>query len=172
MARRSLLLLFTIVFSSESFADSFCTFSVIYDGIYFCSLNNANIQAETDVLVIGGDHIPGYNDSNVTYLDIDVSSTVRVLNNEIFARFQNLETLAIASVELEKFSDRAFGSCSELTELIIGQNPLPTLQARVFSNCTKLEFLLILSSALSDISQEAFHGLYNLESCFELQQNW
>lgn len=165
MARLALLFLVSTVFSSKSSADPSCTFSEDYfDDItatYSCNLVDTSIQSDSDVLLIGGDHVPGYGDLNVTSVTIDTSSIVRVLNNEIFAKFENLERLTIESVRLERFGDQAFGSCSELVELIVNENPLSTLQARVFANCTKLERIEIWDS-LNNISREAFFGLKNL----------
>lgn len=170
MARVAFLLLCLTVFSSEVVADPFCRFYVDATGRYSCDLYDANIQSESDVLVFEGVHIPGYGDSRVTRVYIDVSSTVRVLNNEICVKFGNLEYLTIASVQLERFSNQAFGPCSQLTELIVAQNPLSTLQANIFENSPRLVFLMFIN-ALNNISRESFHGLYNLEGLFLSDNN-
>lgn len=153
------ILIILAVFSTGSFADPYCIFS-IRNGRYSCDLYNANIQSESDELTFDGIHMTDYGNINVTSARV-LLSVVKVLNNEILVKFPNLQRLEITLVQLERISDSAFGSCSELTEINIAKNPLSALQARVFANCQKLESIQIRSS-LSDISPEAFHGLGNL----------
>lgn len=145
----------------ESSAAS-CNFYYNING-YNCDLYDVSVQSESDMLEITGNHLEGYNNTRVDFVNV-LNHTMAVLHKNILETFPNVQSLTISSIGLQRIPDQAFGWCSKLEYLFIEPNPLTTLQAGVFGNCNELTGIYIRNGNLKDVSPTVFHGLGKLRA--------
>lgn len=160
MNKRLTILLFLAFIRGSSAAS--CWFYYNING-YNCDLYDVNVQTESDVLEITGEHEPNYNNSRVDYVTI-LNLTMVVLHKNVLEIFPNVQQIKISSIGLQRFPDQAFGACSRLTNLDVEPNPLTTLQAGVFASCSELTGIYFRNGNLKEVSPEAFHGLGKLRA--------
>lgn len=129
---------------------------------YSCTLSNVDIRNESDDLNITSNHLPEYNDFNVTLLRI-ASTTMEVFQPTVMQKFPNICQLTIFETNLREISSSAFDSCDALATLIIEGNMITTLPPRLFQNCRSLRTLTLLRNfQLQDVTSESFLGLEGL----------
>lgn len=141
-----------------------CLFADV-SGVYRCLLRNVNVTDENQNIIIGGNHMFGRSNADVTRVDLSVSTTPFIIT-QFFTTFVNLEALIISEVGLTRIQPNAFESAYILNTLALGGNPLRTLNAGAFRGLNKLTALSVYDSELTTINERAFEGLENVDVVF------
>ncbi|KAG5678819.1 hypothetical protein PVAND_008453 [Polypedilum vanderplanki] len=119
-----------------------CTYEVSYKGLYTCILGRVNINSPNQILIITGNHLPGYSDEDVFACIPDFAVTnnnFRFFNGEILRKFHNLKFLQIDSRKLEGFSFNAFTFCSQLQELEFFGGNVTNIYPGLLEHCQNLD---------------------------------
>ncbi|KAG5667332.1 hypothetical protein PVAND_015315 [Polypedilum vanderplanki] len=125
---------------------------------YSCFLIDANITLPNQTLRIVGQHLPDHTDEHVQALFPLTNSKLYFFNGEIMEKFINLQAMRFSSInEIYGFSENAFNSCRQLTELEFGNLLMTTLPNGLFRNCHQLRNFNILSAtSLTSLPSDLF----------------
>lgn len=98
--------------------------------IYACILSGIEIEDNENLnFVFGGDHLPGYDDSQVQVVEI-TASRVPFIITQLFTNFPNLAGLFIHDGGLTRVQSNAFANASNLFQFTVTETPeLQELQA-------------------------------------------
>lgn len=92
-----------------------------------------------------------------------VSSTLRIIPNELFAQASSLKYLDISKCSLRELNLLSFNKAENLLELYMQENELVALEDSYFVHTQKLKLLDISSNRITTINENAFRSLGNLE---------
>jgi Leucine rich repeat len=163
---RCLIILSTLLtFAISQNVNLSCLFAEM-SGVYRCLLRNVNVaDDENQNIIIGGNHMFGRTNEEVTQVDLSTSTTPFIIT-QFFTTFVNLETLIISSSGLTRIQANAFESAQNLVTLAIGGNPLQSLNAEAFLGLNKLTSLSVYDSELANVNERAFEGLELVDILF------
>lgn len=139
-----------------------CTYELSPFGVYACRLINQNIQSESQLEGVGGDHLLRYGDNDVTSL-LQRNSVIRIFPSFLVDRFVNLNLTWLENVQMQQFSSRIV-NCARLGSVFLDNNRIPTLNSHNFFNCSQLTVLSITNSGIENIHEGAFAGLSRLNT--------
>lgn len=137
-----------------------CTYTNSVDG-YMCQLSDANINTETDLLIIEGEHLVGFADEHVTYVLV-FQTNLQFLQSTILDKFVNVKTYLIYNSALRTILDDAFNSCGALDTFYIIQNEITTIPTIVFNNCRNLRITEFDGNRIEAINENMFVGAENI----------
>lgn len=142
-----------------------CSYVVDFDNTtYHCYSFYAHVTSETLPITFQGDHLEGFNDSNVTkfHISIDRFGSFEYLTSAVIERFQNLKYFYVFSPTLVKVAPDAFGDCETLEEIEFQANNISSFD-NVFRNCKNVKTLMLTMREVEDYDKKVFEGLENLE---------
>ena len=147
-----------------------CNFAVS-GGDYICQLYSIQVDdAEVREIVIGGNHLEGRSDDDVTFIMLFNSEVPSILK-QTFETFKRLENLIVHDGGLKRIQRESFLSARNLQRLTITSNKqLKTIPANAFREASKLTHLTLGGNQIETISLVAFSGLRSLRFLF-LGQN-
>lgn len=128
--------------------------------VYTCVLVDQNIQHESDMLTVIGEHSPGMDDGHVRHIRAE-NSTVRVFPTPLINRFLNLEMVMLNDVKMAFFGS-SITNCNRLVHVNIAFNELGIIPSGIFNNCGNMTIFTADSNRITDVVSNAFQGLYNL----------
>ncbi|KAG5670092.1 hypothetical protein PVAND_000376 [Polypedilum vanderplanki] len=140
-----------------------CQFGYQFDGIefedrYTCLLRHIEAYDFGKTITLGGVHVAGRTNANVTYGWVD-SSNVRFIIQSFFTTFVNLQGLQITGSNLQILQPGAFQGANNLKYLTILLNNVRTLEDYSFMGASNLEVIRFWYNNLEQIRQDAFAGL-------------
>lgn len=145
-----------------------CTFEMIGD-MYACQLRGQNIATEGDMLPIQGDHLPEMKNTNVTFLNSDMTSTIEIFPARVIEQFVNLEMVILVDNQMRTFSSKII-NCNALNYVNLLKNKIEKIPSGIFQNCHLLTFLNLGDNRIATIHPEAFTGT-SLTSLFLMNNN-
>ena len=150
-----------IIFTKFSDVQSVeCSFQLSTLGVYSCSINEQIILSEENLLPVTGDHLPGYDNSNVTIL-WSVGSDIQVFPSIVIDEFINLESVILSS-GTRNFKSH-ISNCNNLGILLLLSNRITAISGGIFRNCRRLETLGMINGLINSIDENAFEGLTGLK---------
>lgn len=107
--------------------------------IYSCILSGIEIEDNENLnFVFAGDHLPGYDDSQVQVVEI-TASRVPFIITQLFTNFPNLVGLFIHDGGLTRVQSNAFNNASNLFQFTVTGTPeLQEVQANAFQGASML----------------------------------
>lgn len=154
-----------LVLTSSQNVNLNCFFSDV-NGVYRCLLRVINISDdESQNIIIGGNHIFGRSNANVSRVDV-IDSTTPFIISQLFTTFVNLEILIITASGLQRIQANAFTNAHNLRTLSMGGNPLMTLSHGMFDGLTNLHVLSVFDSDLETVDERTFDPLAAIEILF------
>lgn len=138
-----------------------CNYSMVAFAGYTCTLISQNIQNEMDMAQIGGQHLPGMGDTDVTGLR-QTGSTIQVFPSLIINRFVAMDSVLLSGTGMRLFN-APITNCNTLSSVSIFGAHISSMPQGIFRNCQEM-VLLAISSPINFISLDAFVGLTNLRT--------
>ncbi|CAB1337385.1 unnamed protein product, partial [Coregonus sp. 'balchen'] len=87
---------------------------------------------------------------------------LRILNGDIFYKYQSLQKLYLQHNRIRAVSPNAFRGLYNLTRLYLSYNKISILMPGVFQDLHKLEWLILENNSIHQISHTTFSGLRSL----------
>jgi len=163
-------------------------FNLVTDNNYFytCFLNTQYSNFNTPISNIVGNHVSGYTDGHVTYLQTSTGSKMRKFSSVFCQKFPGLLSIYVSDADIESIDDNALINCRNLEifgiehsvmqqvpqNLFIGNlklkvltllgNYLTTVPESFLANQRELLLLRITQSRLSSLPKNVFNSLYKL----------
>lgn len=109
-------------------------------------------------MVIGGEHVLGRTNDDVSIVQIRNSNTPFVIQ-QIFTTFPNLVELDIQNSNLQELT---LSSLVQLEYLTLYRNNVSRILNGTFVGQSRLEFIEAMDNRIVDIEENAFEGLENL----------
>lgn len=147
-----------------------CDF-VVSGSDYICQLSAVQVvDNENQQVIIGGKHVKGKSDEDVSLVMLFASETPFVLT-QIFTTFLKLENLILHDCGLTRIQLGSTVNGASLQQLAITANPqLKAIPANAFQGTSKLTQLILGGNQIESISLAAFNGLTSLRFLF-ISQN-
>ncbi|XP_064811000.1 relaxin receptor 1-like isoform X1 [Oncorhynchus masou masou] len=98
---------------------------------------------------------------NVTMMSLQ-RNRFRILNGDIFYKYQSLQKLYLQHNRIRAVSPNAFRGLYNLTRLYLSYNKISILMPGVFQDLHKLEWLILENNSIHQISPTTFSGLRSL----------
>lgn len=121
-----------------------------------CTFEAKRIE-RNDQFIIIADHL------NSTDCDIKevafLTSVVKAVPNQIFKKFENMDTLVLQSQNVEEISTDSFLNASKLSFLNLHDNKIKELKAHSFKGAEGLMKIHLHKNLLEVIDRDAFSGL-------------
>uniref|UniRef100_A0A8C8JTW7 G-protein coupled receptors family 1 profile domain-containing protein n=1 Tax=Oncorhynchus tshawytscha TaxID=74940 RepID=A0A8C8JTW7_ONCTS len=105
-------------------------------------------------------HVPAVS-VNVTMMSLQ-RNRLRILNGDIFYKYQSLQKLYLQHNRIRAVSPNAFRGLYNLTRLYLSYNKISILMPGVFQDLHKLEWLILENNSIHQISPMTFSGLRSL----------
>lgn len=145
-----------------------CSYQVNADKFYTCINTNLKIEGNETIDEVRGNHLPEYDEKNVTAVCF-LSSSMRRLPQNVFDAFPNLSRFVIHGLNLMgKFLDsnelRAgdFDGANQLHTIIINSVKISKIPSRLFENVGDLMNLMLESNGIRKLERGSFSGLKKL----------
>lgn len=135
--------------------------------LYTCDIRNGPvIDNENANFVIGGQHLPGWNDAAVRRIQI-VQTGIRFIIPQLAETFPNTEEYYIRFSQLNRIAPNAFANAPNLRRLEIMNNfQLEAINANAFVGIPNLDYLDLLGNQIATVHETAFNGLTSLRLLF------
>lgn len=141
---------------------STCTFEIDDRGLYTCTIINQIILDEQSMLPVGGIHLPGYGNEDVTLFTSSDYAIIAVFPSLIIDTFANLEEVNI--VGGMNYLQSSITSCQHLERLILFGNRIPSFGGGIFRNCFGITSMFLRLNGIELIEDNAFDGLTRLQN--------
>lgn len=129
---------------------------------YTCNLRGLEFADDlSQTFVIGGIHLPGQSNADVSSIYIEDSQTPFIIT-QLFASFPNAQVLKITSSGLTRIQPNGFLGGGMLREVTINNNPLRTLSAHAFIGALGIHTLDLRYNELSDVDVDMLYGMHDL----------
>lgn len=145
-----------------------CSYQVNADKFYTCINTNLKIEGNETIDEVRGNHLPEYDEKNVTAVCF-LSSSMRRLPQNIFDAFPKLSRFVIHGMNLMgKFLDSKelkagdFDGANQLHTIIINSVNIPKIPSKLFENVGDLMNLMLESNGIRKLERGAFTGLKKL----------
>lgn len=137
-----------------------CDFQTHSQFGYGCVVSGLTVNV-ADSVQITGQHLIGFNDASVTYVEIS-GSFLHHIPPEFLSIFPNLQRIqaennGIATLE-------AMQNCGNLQTLLLSGNAIVLIRNDIFAACGNMITLNLQNNRLTNIERWAFRGLSRLES--------
>lgn len=132
---------------------------------YACIINDVSVPDDENLdIVFVGQHLPGFDNSRVGWVDIRWSN-IPFIMSELFTTFPNLEILEHQATNLTRIQPNAFANAANLNQFSTQNNPeLRAIPANAFAGALNLRFLMIRFGGVQTIDENAFNGLANVDN--------
>ncbi|XP_070495311.1 leucine-rich repeat-containing protein 15-like [Chironomus tepperi] len=168
-----LLVLLSVLFGSTLGQSLTCTYSeaqVIGQPRYICTLNIQNPTGLDDFTEIGGTHLEGRTNADVTGLYLEFVSRTINFPRIICSQFPNLEHINYSAMDVVEINENTFSGCQNLAWLRLWYNEIEVIHERAFASNTRLSYLDLDRNQLTTLPENVFLGLANLDE-LELSNN-
>lgn len=133
---------------------------------YSCVISDITVPDENLEIVFVGEHLPGFGNSDVGWVDIR-RSNIPFIMTQLFTTFPNLVILAHPT-NLLRIHPNAFANASNLDQFSTqGNRELLAIPANAFAGAPNLRFLMIghvFDGGAQTIDENAFNGLAHVET--------
>ncbi|CRL06044.1 CLUMA_CG019003, isoform A [Clunio marinus] len=133
-----------------------CRFYLDTNSIYGCEMFEVNVTEENQTFEITGDHLSGYSDTNVTWLNVTDSGVLNFISLTIFETFANLQTADLSKVEVKEIRQENFLKIHSVRTIILEGNSIQKIPSMAFMNCWQLRDLRLNDNAIDTIEDYAF----------------
>lgn len=149
--------------ADASSVNYFCR-TVLGDKFYQCEITHTNFTHGDALVVIDGQHKPGYGDRNVDDLTVSTGVNFSEFPDAFFDKFYNVKHVFMEKIGLVKFGENSFRSSGQMEKLRLGKNQLKEIPDRGFKTCRNLNTLELQNNKISALGDDAFFGLRILSS--------
>uniref|UniRef100_UPI00398F370D relaxin receptor 1 n=1 Tax=Pristiophorus japonicus TaxID=55135 RepID=UPI00398F370D len=132
-----------------------------YDCLVDVYPENCTCQGSTVVCEEAGFLSVPWFTANVTILNLGCNS-ITSLTDDLFIRYQQLDTLVLQNNSIRSISSRAFSGLFKLSKLLLSYNQISVLKPGLFRDLHKLEWLILDNNLIRSITQKSFVGLNSL----------
>lgn len=122
---------------------------------YRCELTINNSNGLDDFTNIGGIHLEGFTNADVTYI-LRVAGFSPNIPRVICDTFPNLERVTLFDTGLSEISDNSFAGCTQMTLLDLTSNRIRTISSNAFASLTNLEFLYLEQNDIGTLPENVF----------------
>ncbi|KAG4070942.1 hypothetical protein HA402_001379 [Bradysia odoriphaga] len=122
---------------------------------YRCELTINNPNGLDDFTEIGGIHLEGFSNANVTYIYRTAGFSPNI-PRIICDEFPNLSRVMFYNTGLQEITDSTFAGCSQITELDLVLNGISSITPNAFATLTDLSFLYLEANNLQTLPEELF----------------
>ena len=123
---------------------------------YECRFSGENIQDESEMLPIFGEHKSGLSNDDVRRF-YGYSSTIKIFPSLIIDQFLYLESVSIYEINIEQFG-RPISRCDRLSYLNMNNNNVTFIPGGIFQNCRNFRHFSIANNQIRAIDKDAFIG--------------
>jgi Leucine-rich repeat (LRR) protein len=127
-----------------------------FDENYQCKFRNINYANDSEPFKIIGEHLPGYDDTKVTHVEVKGSNFYSV-PMEIFDKFPSLNLLYFDHANLKNL-DKPFRNCQNLQFFSAMDNKVKYLP-KVFDACKNLKVIYMRQNEISTVDADVFKEL-------------
>jgi hypothetical protein len=135
-----------------------CQFLDSVFGEYICRFVGIDVTDPSQPVTIGGNHVAGRTNADVSVVQIRNSNTPFVIQ-QIFTSFPNLIELDIQNSNLQELT---LSPTVQLEYLTLYRNNVSRIANRTFVGQSRLEFIEAMDNRIVEIEENAFEGLENL----------
>lgn len=129
---------------------------------YVCEIwNNSISDVEHHNITIGGTHLPGRHDDDVTFVDI-IASNLPTIVPQLFTRFRNMIYFRTTNSRLTRLTPKAFINAENLIFIIITQSSPNNIPPLAFVGATTLFELNLFNNGIQTEDENAFIGMNSL----------
>jgi hypothetical protein len=130
---------------------------------YVCNIDALTIPDNQNAdISIGGTHLPGFSDIQVTGIMIN-NSNIPFVITQLFTRFRAVQNFFIINGGLTRIQSNAFNNARNLREIHIRLNTnLRTIESNGFAGLAAVTELNLFSNSIESIHEDAFTGLSSL----------
>lgn len=140
-----------------------CEYDLYHDDSYHCLLWINNPNGFRNISNIGGLHLLGKGNADVVLVGANGYSITPNFPSIVCDTFENLRSLNIRNIGIERIDEHTFDGCKKLTSLDLYTNNITTLPDNVFHELVNLKNILLGFNKITTISSEWFKNLVNLE---------
>lgn len=135
----------------------------LYAGIYSCDLTINNPNGLNNFTEIGGIHLEGHTDDDVTtvYRVSGVSTNVPSI---ICEQFTNLDSIELYFTGLIAIGDSDFAGCPRVTGLGLSANLISEISTNAFATLTELVYINLDTNSLTTLPENVFSNQRNLRN--------
>jgi len=162
MQRLSLLILLLFTGSCYSASITANCLYLFVGGEYTCFLISGPAENENDITAIEGRHYEGLDDNNVTSVWVSMLTEFPVTPVILCEKYQNIDTLMLSHVKMEKITEKSFSKCRKLRKLELSMNKIKEITENAFSNNFELESINLNSNPIARIDDFSFRRLMKL----------
>lgn len=137
-----------------------CNYFFSFD-TYRCELTINNPNGADDFTEIGGIHLEGYSDANVTYIYRTAGSSPNV-PSIICNTFPNLLRVMFYNSGLVEITDSSFGECTQIVELDLVFNRIFSISANALANMPDLQYFYMEDNQLRTLPETLFANQQDL----------
>ncbi|XP_067852849.1 relaxin receptor 1 [Heptranchias perlo] len=99
--------------------------------------------------------------SNVMVMKLGYNN-ITALTDDLFIRYQQLDTLVLQNNLISSISSRAFSGLFKLKKLLLSHNQITVLKPGLFRDLHQLEWLIVDNNFIRIVTQKSFVGLKSL----------
>lgn len=137
-----------------------CQYFFSFD-TYRCELTIYNPLGLDDFTEIGGIHLEGFSNANVTYIYRTAGFSPNV-PSIVCNSFPNLLRVMFYNTGLSAITDSTFAECTQIVELDLYMNRINTISANAFANLPDLAYLYLESNELWTLPENLFANQQSL----------
>lgn len=128
---------------------------------YRCDLTINNPDGVNNFTSIGGTHLDGLSDANVTYI-VRAVGTTSILPTIICETFPNLEFLNFVASGVTELTDESLAGCTRLTWIRFWNSRISSISENAFANQRNLEYLDMDANQITSLPANVFANQQNL----------
>ncbi|CRL05060.1 CLUMA_CG018472, isoform A [Clunio marinus] len=124
---------------------------------YGCEMFDVNVTEENQPFEITGEHLPGYSDSNVRWLNVTDSGIMNFIPNAISETFRSISNLVdFGGVQLKELNPEAF-QFRMIRTINLDKNLIKKIPPRAFNGCLFLRYLNLDNNLIDTLADFAFY---------------
>lgn len=127
---------------------------------YTCVLIDQVVENGNDLLVVDGEHVPGFRNEHVTTV-VALNSRVSIFPSLLFNHFPIVATSDFVSSNMTSFV-RPIPNCAAMRSINLNGNRITLIPGGIFQGCAGTIQLLIRQNAVESVAVNAFTGLFSL----------
>lgn len=138
-----------------------CEYS--FKELYTCSTESQEIPINEDILIFQGEHLPGKNNKDVKFLEIQDCEMPQLPQN-VGHTFENIERLHILNSNLKSLTKVDLKQFINLKEIFVSGSNIEFLPGDLFEFTKKMENIYFTSNNIKFIGTKIFDCITNLKA--------
>ncbi|CRK94551.1 CLUMA_CG008053, isoform A [Clunio marinus] len=135
-----------------------CHFYLDEDLGYGCEMFDVNVTEKNQPFEISREHLPGYSDCDVNWLNVTDSGIMNFIPTAIYGTFRNIFDLVVFSgVQLNEINRESF-QYGFTSTIKLDRNLIKKIPSRAFIDCLYLFYLNLSNNLIDTLEDSAFYS--------------